>query len=89
MSIRVTDFKWERGKNDLEYIALLEKNRDAMMNNFRECSKIAKEQYNKGKADGIKEFAEQFKAHCRKFTTKSISDVDIDWIKDELLKAIK
>lgn len=25
MSIQVTDFKWKKGKNDLEYIELLEK----------------------------------------------------------------
>lgn len=25
MSIHVTDFKWEKGKNDLQYIELLEK----------------------------------------------------------------
>lgn len=25
MSIRVTDFKWEKGKNDVKYIELLEK----------------------------------------------------------------
>ncbi|MBR5508987.1 MAG: hypothetical protein IKV59_02930 [Lachnospiraceae bacterium] len=25
MSIHVTDFKWEKGKNDLKYIELLEK----------------------------------------------------------------
>lgn len=56
MSIHVTDFKWEKGENDLEYIALLEKNIDVMTDKFRECSKIAREQYNKGyekgKADG-------------------------------------
>ena len=55
MSIKVNDFRWEKGKNDLEYIALLEKNRDVMLNNFRKCSKVAREQYNKGKADGIAE----------------------------------
>lgn len=32
----------------------------------------------------LEDFAEQFKAHCKKFTTKSISDADIDWVKNEL-----
>lgn len=40
------------------------------------------EQYDKA----LEDFAEQFKAHCRKFTTKSISDADIDWVKNELKK---
>lgn len=55
MSIKVNDFRWEKGKNDLEYIALLEKNRDVMLNNFRKCSKVAREQYNKGRKDVIAE----------------------------------
>lgn len=59
MSIHVTDFKWEKGKNDLEYIALLEKNIDAMAYKFRECAKVAREQYNKGyekgRTDSIKD----------------------------------
>lgn len=57
MSTRVTDFKWEKGKNDLEYIALLEKNLDVMLYKFRECSKFAKEQYNKGRESAFKEIA--------------------------------
>lgn len=44
--------------------------------------------YAKGKKDGynqaLDDFAEQFKAHCRKFTTKAISDADIDFVKNEL-----
>lgn len=57
MSIKVTNFKWEKGKNDLEYIALLEKNLDAMAYKFRECAKIAKEQYNKGRKSAFEEIA--------------------------------
>lgn len=41
-----------------------------------------KDGYNKA----LEDFAEQFKAHCRKFTTKSISESDIDWVKNELKK---
>lgn len=36
--------------------------------------------YNKA----LEDFAENFKAHCRKFTVKSISDKDVDWVKNEL-----
>lgn len=57
MSIKVTDFKWEKGKNDLEYIALLEKTLDAMKYKFGECAKVAKEQYNKGRESAFKEIA--------------------------------
>lgn len=57
MSIRVTDFKWEKGKNDLEYIALLKENLDAMTYKFKECAKVAKEQYNKGRESAFKEIA--------------------------------
>lgn len=52
MSIKVTNFKWEKGKNDLEYIELLENNLDVMLGKFRECSKVAREQYNKGYTKG-------------------------------------
>lgn len=52
MSIHVKYFKWEKGKNDLEYITLLENNLDALINNLKKYSKIAKEQYNKGYANG-------------------------------------
>lgn len=65
MSIKVNDFKWEKGKNDLEYIALLKNNLDAMLDKFKECSKIAREQYfkgyEKGKKEAISKFAEWFK----------------------------
>ena len=37
-----------------------------------------------GYEQALEDFAESFKAHCRKFTTKSISDKDIDWVKNEL-----
>lgn len=60
MSIHVTDFKWEKGKNDLEYIALLEKNLAVMKDNFKECSKLARNQYNKGSVDGYNQALEDF-----------------------------
>lgn len=64
MSIHVTDFKWEKGKNDLEYIALLEKNIDAMTDKFRECSKVAREQYNKGYEEGRADQKKKDIIHC-------------------------
>lgn len=54
MSIHVTDFKWEKGKNDLQYIELLEKtlkNEQAItakaVAKIRELSKENKESRNK------------------------------------------
>lgn len=57
MSIKVEDFRWEKGKNDLEYITLLKRNLDAMTYKFKECAKVAKEQYNKGRESAFKEIA--------------------------------
>lgn len=70
MSIHVTDFKWEKGKNDLEYIALLEKNIDVMANNFRECSKVAREQYNKGKTDERTKVIGEIETFCTEYNNK-------------------
>ena len=62
MSIHVTDFKWEKGKNDLRYIELLEKtlkNEQAITTKavakIRELSKENKEI----RAKAIDEFAER------------------------------
>lgn len=52
MSIRVKEFKWDKGKNDLEYIKLLEKNLDSSLSTYRECAKTAREQYKKGYQQG-------------------------------------
>ena len=49
MSIHVTDFKWEKGKNDLQYIELLEKTlkNEQAIAKIRELSKENKEIRNK------------------------------------------
>lgn len=80
MSIKVIDFKWERGKNDLEYIALLENNLEAMLDKFRECSKVAREQYSKGFEKGKEEtrkFAE-WVAHNSKYNPMK-NDIGFAW----------
>lgn len=82
MSIHVTDFKWEKGKNDLEYIALLEKNLDITLDNFRRCSKVAREQYNKGYEQGR---TDREKEICN--FLKELSDGND--VNEKLLKLIK
>lgn len=57
--------------------------KECVFNSNNECWLACK---NKFYNQALEDFAEQFKAHCRKFTTKSISDADIDWIKNELTK---
>lgn len=50
--IKVNDFKWEKGKNDLEYIELLKKNIDRMLSQYLHLTSVVKEQYNKGYEQG-------------------------------------
>lgn len=62
-----------------------------MVKGLEQCDKCdyfisVKEAYQDGYYQALEDFAEQFEAHCKKFTTKSISDADIDWVKNELKK---
>lgn len=78
MSIHVTDFKWEKGKNDLQYIELLEKtlkNEQAItakaVAKIRQLSTENKEIRNKA----IDEFEKQIMEYC------SMSDMNRKMIK--------
>lgn len=98
MSIHVTDFKWEKGKNDLQYIELLEKtlkNEQAItakaVAKIRELSKENKEIRNKA----IDEFAETVKksqnAHlwcCRDSALEFCSGDDCKSCMDKFKKQI-
>lgn len=66
MSIQVTDFKWEKGKNDVQYIELLEKtlkNEQVITANavakIRELTEKNKEMYSKGYNQGTIDRAEE------------------------------
>lgn len=58
------------------------------MSDFKVVLPTTKEEWQRDMSiaynQALDDFAEQFKAHCRKFKTKSISDADIDWVKYEL-----
>lgn len=73
MSIHVIDFKWEKGKNDIQYIELLEKtlkNEQAItakaVAKIRELSAEIKEAYGKGYNQGGIDRAEELKK-CREY----------------------
>ena len=82
MSIHVTDFKWEKGKNDLQYIELLEKtlkNEQAItakaIAKIRELSAENKEIRNKA----IDEFASELENHSIYADTGKGDEVKMEW----------
>ena len=92
MSIRVKDFKWDKGKNDLEYIELLEKNLDSSLSTYRECSKVAREQYKKGYDKGRKDVIESMLGTLDELKLleremqKYFCMVDVDYVETNLEK---
>ena len=93
MGIHVTDFKWEKGKNDLQYIELLEKtlkNEQSItakaVVKIRELSDKNKKIRNKA----INEFAKRLKAKVEeKISLQMFIDEDDLLDKDQIDKYIE
>lgn len=79
MSIHVTDFKWEKGKNDLEYIELLERR----LKNGREITKIALGKIKKLSAENKEIRAKVIDEFVEKITLP-LTEEDIHRIAEEM-----
>ena len=89
MSIRVKDFKWDKGKNDLEYIELLEKNLESSLSTYRECVKTAREQYKKGYDKGRADRDREITESNVFFANKPIEDIVLDAIAGERKRIVR
>ena len=86
MSIRVTDFKWEKGKNDVKYIELLEKTlKNEQVITARAVAKIRilvteneklKKEKQEIRAKTIDEFAEELNKKISEFVLEHKDNLD-------------
>ena len=97
MSIHVTDFKWEKGKNDAQYIELLEKNlKNEQVITAKAVAKVRElsAQNKEIRAKAIDEFAERIKSfvdcgHLCSPTEIRWSDLSIVEMIDRIAEQLK
>lgn len=96
MSIHVTDFKWEKGKNDLQYIKLLEKtleNEKAITAKAVAKIRTLSDEKKELRANVIDEFAEAIMVKATELSEKVVFDgrlvgdaLSLDCVSDMVLE---
>lgn len=87
MSIQVTDFKWEKGKNDLKYIELLEKTlKNEQAITAKAVAKIRKlsDENKEIRAKAIDDFAEALVKHTHKIPSRCLGGANVLEIAEQM-----